>query len=314
MDRAIANLPEGVPVDLTDPHATIRSMTTAPATPGRIDIGAILTKVFDTYGKTFAVLIPAALIVYAPVAFIAALLNDSAAGGLVASLLGLVASAWYAGMVVRTVQDVQDGQVDASIGELFRSVTGVILPLILVGFVVGICVVVGLILFIVPGLIILTIWSVASPVVVVENPGVFAALGRSRELVRGNGWQVFGVIVAIFAIILVVSIVIGSIGAIGDSFVLFFLVQLLLNVALAPIYALAAAVLYFALRERPRTAGRDRPGDRRVRPAAGAGRARAAGAATPPRRRPAGDRDRRVRESHSAARAALRAAAGPPRA
>ena len=108
--------------------------------------------------------------------------------------------------------------------------------------------VVGLILFIVPGLIILTIWSVASPVVVVENPGVFAALGRSRELVRGNGWQVFGVIVAIFAIILVVSIVIGSIGAIGDSFVLFFLVQLLLNVALAPIYALAAAVLYFALR------------------------------------------------------------------
>jgi hypothetical protein len=223
-------------------------MTTAPATPGRIDIGAILTKVFDTYGKTFAVLIPAALIVYTPVAFVAALLNDSAAGGLVASLLGLVASAWYAGMVVRTVQDVQDGQVDASIGELFRSVTGVILPLILVGFVVGICVVVGLVLFIVPGLIILTIWSVASPVVVVENPGVFAALGRSRALVRGNGWQVFGVIVAIFAIILVVSIVIGSIGAIGDSFLLFFLVQLLLNVALAPIYALAAAVLYFALR------------------------------------------------------------------
>ena len=83
----------------------------------------------------------------------------------------------------------------------------------------------------------------------VENPGVFAALGRSRALVRGNGWQVFGVIVAIFAIILVVSIVIGSIGAIGDSFVLFFLVQLLLNVALAPIYALAAAVLYFALRD-----------------------------------------------------------------
>ena len=66
---------------------------------------------------------------------------------------------------------------------------------------------------------------------------------------RGNGWQVFGVIVSVFAVILVVSIVIGSIGAVGDSFVLFFLVQLLLNVALAPIYALAAAVLYFALRD-----------------------------------------------------------------
>lgn len=223
-------------------------MTTTPADPGRIDIGAILSEVFDTYGKTFSVLIPAALIVFTPVALIAALFNDNAAGGLLASLVGLVASAWYAGMVVRTVQDVQDGQVDASIGELFSSVTGVILPLILVGFIVGIAVVLGLILLIVPGLIILTIWAVASPVVVVENPGVFAALGRSRELVRGNGWQVFGVIVAIFALILVISVVIGSIGAIGDSFLLFFLVQLLLNVALAPVYGLAAAVLYFGLR------------------------------------------------------------------
>lgn len=224
-------------------------MTTTPAAPGRIDIGAVLTKVFDTYGKTFTVLIPAALIVFTPVALIATLLNDSAVGGLVASIVALVGSAWYAGLVVRTVQDVQDGRVDAGLGELFGSVTSVILPLILVGLIVGISVVVGLILLIVPGLIILTIWAVSSPVVVVENPGVFAALGRSRELVRGNGWQVFGVIVAIFAIILVVIIVIGSIGAIGDSFVLFFLIQLLLNVALAPIYGLAAAVLYFALRE-----------------------------------------------------------------
>ena len=224
-------------------------MTTAPSAPGRIDIGSVLEKVFDTYGKTFTVLIPAALIVFTPVALLAAIFAGSAGGGLIASLVGLIASAWYAGLVMRTVQDVQDGRVDAGIGELFRSVTNVILPLILVGLVVGVCVAIGLILFIVPGLIILTIWCVASPVVVVENPGVFAALGRSRALVRGNGWQVFGVIVAIFALILVVSIVIGSIGAIGDSFFLFFIVQLLLNVALAPVYGLAAAVLYFKLRE-----------------------------------------------------------------
>ena len=223
-------------------------MTTAPSAPGRIDVGGVLQKVFDTYGKTFSTLIPAALVVFAPVALLSAIFSGNAAGGLLASLVALIASAWYSGMVVRTVQDVQDGRVDAGIGELFGSVTSVIVPLILVGFIVGIAVVIGLVLFIVPGLIILTIWAVASPVVVVETPGVFAALGRSRELVRGNGWQVFGVIVAIFAIILVVSIVIGSIGAIGDSFVLFFLVQLLLNVALAPIYGLAAAVLYFALR------------------------------------------------------------------
>jgi hypothetical protein len=223
-------------------------MATAPPPQHKIDIGAVLQTVFDTYGKTFAVLIPAALIVYTPVALIAALTSDSAAGALAASIVALVASAWYTGMVVRTVQDVQDGRVDASIGELFSSVTAVLVPLILVGLVVGICVVLGLIALIIPGLIVLTLWAVASPVVVVEDPGVFAALSRSRELVRGNGWQVFGVIASVFAIIIVVSIVIGTIGAIGDSFALLFLVQLLLNVALAPIYALAAAVLYFSLR------------------------------------------------------------------
>jgi hypothetical protein len=223
-------------------------MATASPAHERIDVGAVLQAVIDTYGKTFTVLIPAALIVYTPVALIAAISSDSAAGGLLASIVALIASAWYTGMVVRTVQDVQDGRVDASIGQLFSSVTHVLMTLILVGLVVGICVVLGLILLIVPGLIILTLWSVASPVVVVEDTGVFEALGRSRELVRGNGWQVFGVIVSVFAIILVVSIVIGSIGAIGDSFALIFLVQLLLNVALAPIFALAAAVLYFALR------------------------------------------------------------------
>jgi len=223
-------------------------MATAPSAHQRIDIGSVLQAVVDTYGKTFTVLIPAALIVYTPVALIAAITSDSAVGGVLALVAALVASAWYTGMVVRTVQDVQDGRVDATIGQLFSSVTNLIGRLILVGIVAGICVVVGIALFIVPGLIILTIWCVSSPVVVVEDTGVFEALGRSRELVRGNGWQVFGVIVSVFALIVVVSIVIGSIGAIGNSFLLIFIVQLLLNVALAPIFALASAVLYFALR------------------------------------------------------------------
>jgi hypothetical protein len=184
------------------------------------------------------------VIVFAPVALIAALVSQSTTGALVAALLGLVASAWYGGLVVRTVQDVHDGKADASIRELFASVTGVILPLILVGLVDGIAIVIGLALLIVPGLIILTVWAVAAPVVVVENPGVFAALSRSRELVRGNGWEVFTLILSLFAI----KIVLGfALGAVAHAFAAFFLVQLLLNVLLAPFYALAAAVLYIAL-------------------------------------------------------------------
>ena len=223
-------------------------MTDRPVARRQIDIGAVLNRIVETYSATARTLILGALIVFVPVALVSALTRNSVLGSALAALVSLIASTWYAGMVVKTVQDVQDGRVDSPLGELFSSVTPVLWQLILVGFVAGLGIAVGLVLLIVPGLILLTIWAVAPPVVVLENPGVFASLRRSRELVRGNGWQVFGVIVAIFAVILVVSLVIGSIGAIGDSFVLVFVVDLALRLLLAPVYALASAVLYFALR------------------------------------------------------------------
>ena len=219
--------------------------TPTPAAP--IEIGTILNRVIDTYSATARVLLPGALVVFLPVALVAAAAAGSAGGGLLAALVAFVASVWFAGMVARTVQDVQDGRVDASLGELFSSVTPVLGQLMLLGIVAGVAIGVGLVLLIVPGLILLTIWAVATPVVVIEERGALEALGRSRELVRGNGWTVFGVIVSIFAGLFVLSAVVGSIGAVGDSFALQFVVQLALNVAVAPVSALAITVLYFAL-------------------------------------------------------------------
>jgi hypothetical protein len=99
---------------------------------------------------------------------------------------------------------------------------------------------------IVPGLIPMVIWAVVAPVTVLERPGVFAAFGRSRELVRGNGWNVFGVIVLVFLSVVVVSVaaglLAGSLGSLGRAFV-----QWALDAALAPITALSASVLYFTL-------------------------------------------------------------------
>ncbi|MCD6727704.1 MAG: hypothetical protein LT070_10785 [Solirubrobacteraceae bacterium] len=215
----------------------------------RIDIGGVLGKAFDTYGKYLSTLVLGALVVFVPVALIAALLSSSVFGSLIAAVASIIGTTWYSGMVVRTVQDVQDGRLDSTLGELFSSVTPVLGQLILVGLVAGLGIAIGFVLLIVPGLILLTIWAVAAPVVVVERPGVFAALSRSGALTKGNRWQVFGVIVVIFAVVIAVGIVFGAISAIGDSVVLSFLVQLAMNVLIAPIWALAAAILYFALRE-----------------------------------------------------------------
>ena len=110
-----------------------------------------------------------------------------------------------------------------------------------------------------------------APVIVVEKSGVLDSFGRSRELVRGNGWGVFGVIVLAFLIVFVGAIVFSAIAAaIADGPLLRIVFSALASTITAPISALVAAVLYFRLREiegaAPAAPGG--PASRRRRPAA----------------------------------------------
>jgi len=213
----------------------------------QIDVGGVIRRVLNIYVDQASVLMPAAAVVFVFTGIIAALLVvASPALALVALLIDLVAGTLFTGMVVELVADVQDGRRDSSPGQLLRAVTPVLGQLILVGIIAAIGIVIGFILIIIPGLILITIWSVAAPVVVLENPGAFAALSRSRELVRGNGWQVFGVILVLYIVVGVVSFIIeaaaDSAGS-GAGIV----VRVIIGVLTAPLASLAAAVLYFEL-------------------------------------------------------------------
>jgi hypothetical protein len=70
------------------------------------------------------------------------------------------------------VRDVKDWRRDHSVGELLRSVEPVLLPLMIVSLLFGVGVAIGFVLLIIPGLILLTVWSVVAPVRVLEHPGV----------------------------------------------------------------------------------------------------------------------------------------------
>lgn len=209
--------------------------------------GGVIRRVMDIYRDQAAVLLGTALIVFG----IDALAGLVFTGSLVilAGLLSLVLSTFYQGMVVQLVRDVQDGRRDSSVGALFRSVSPAVLPLIAISILAGIGVVIGLLLLIVPGLFLLTIWAVVAPVTVVERPGIIAAFARSRELVRGYGWTVFGVIVIVFLLVIVVGIVgvlIGELAGDGGGVVS----SWLLSAITQPVSALTGSVLYFALLRR----------------------------------------------------------------
>jgi len=214
-----------------------------------LNVGEVISRTFNIYVDQASVLLPAAAVVFVLTGILTTLLIVLAPIlAILALIIALVATTLFTGMVVELVADLQDGKRDATVGQLLEAARPVIGKLILVGFVAGVGILIGLILIVVPGLILITIWSVAAPVIVLERPSGLGALGRSRELVRGNGWQVFGVI---FVLVIGVEIVAALIEAIGDSAGtgVGIVVRVIVQILAAPLAALAASVLYFELRD-----------------------------------------------------------------
>ena len=212
----------------------------------RIDVetvtaGSVIGEAWRIYKSQFGTLFLAALLV-SVISGLAVLLI-----GPIAGLVNLILSLFFVGAVVGLVRDIQDGRRDEGLGSLFRSVGPVFFPLLAVSILAGIGIAIGLVLLIVPGLILITIWAVIVPVCVLERPGVFASFGRSRDLVRGHGWPVFGALVLAWLISLGLAIV-GAIIATPLDDPGRAVVSWILTALTMPLFALVCAVLYFRLR------------------------------------------------------------------
>jgi hypothetical protein len=218
----------------------------------KLDTARVFERIFEIYRDQFTLLIPAALLVFVPVAIVSGIVyagDVSILGVAIISAVATIATYWFQGMVVEAARDILDGRRDHSVGSLVQSVTPVIAPLVVAGILAGLGIGIGLILLIVPGLFLLTIWAVIAPVIVIERRGAIESFGRSRALVRGNGWQVFGVIVVLFLLQFIVSSVIQALAnSVSDSFGAYAIADLLVRLLVAPLSALAAAVLFFELK------------------------------------------------------------------
>lgn len=167
------------------------------------------------------------------------------------SLLGDVL---YAGVVAAVAIAVRT-QHEGSLRELLEGLP--VLRLIAVDLLLGLVVVIGFLLLIVPGLVFLTWFALVAPVVKVEHPTIRAAFRRSRELVRGHFWLVFAFVIPIVIGAEVVSGLAqsGVVELLGETFVGDWAGASLADLLTAPVYALGVVVLYFELRR-----GRPAPG------------------------------------------------------
>ena len=91
----------------------------------KLDTARVFERIFEIYRDQFTLLIPAALVVFVPVAVISGLIyagDVSIFGALIVAAVATIATYWFQGMVVEAARDILDGRRDHSVGSLVRSV------------------------------------------------------------------------------------------------------------------------------------------------------------------------------------------------
>jgi len=230
----------------------------------RLSPARIAGQVVRIYGARWRILIVVGLAIFVPIGLVellddlaqeplaegegvsagrAALLLLTGSAHAITSLLGEVL---YSGVVATIVLAYRGGRRSG-----FAAVARA-LPyrrLIVADLLFVLVVAVGLLALVVPGLVALTWFALVGPVIKMEGAGVRASFRRSRELVRGNGWRVFGTLLPIMIVqeLLAEGIHDAVSGALGEEFGGALAASVASNMLAAPFYALVVVVVYFEL-------------------------------------------------------------------
>jgi hypothetical protein len=214
-------------------------------------LSGVLSESWTLYKRHARHLLTLAFAVYIVASIIEAVLSGllGVFGALLAAVVSLIASFLLQAALVKAVDDVRDGTADMSLSDTLNAAKPHIGRVAGASILLGLAIVIGLILLIAPGLYVMTIWCLVVPIIVLEGAGVGAAFTRSRELVRGNGWNVLGVIVLVILLLLGVSIVLAIILAALPASVQQFVSGIISGTLTAPYIALVLTLSYFRLRQ-----------------------------------------------------------------
>ena len=210
--------------------------------PPELSISATFTEMKDRAERNRSVLIRVTLLVALFQAASVVLEQGGATGFAISFGVAVLLNAAYRGMV--TAMICLPGQVETG-GELWTLARPFLARLIWAGLLVAAAILVGLVFLIVPGLILLTIWSVVIPAIVAEDLTLTRGFSRSPELVRGNGWRVFVFMMLlgiIGAVILLLTLTLAA--PLGKGLLFGVVFQFLIACLFNPIVAVGPAALY----------------------------------------------------------------------
>src|SRR6266699_4303153 len=158
-------------------------------------------------------------------------------------VVNIVFSAIAEGSAVKLASEqITKGQV--SLGASIRFAVSRLLSIWALSIIVGIIVFLGVIALIVPGIILAIMFSLALPVLLIENKGVTESMGRSRQLVSHRWAKTFGTFLVLGIMVRIASLIFSAItaplGIAGP------VVNGILSALYQPLFPILMAVYYYS--------------------------------------------------------------------
>ena len=189
-----------------------------PASSHHLDLGKVLTDglnvVFRNFGPFFLVAlllegIPTALLSYAQLMVrLNPIFGVFGAVGFIACLITV--PMMQAALVFGSMSNLEGRP--ASMTDCLAAGQRNWLRLLGLDILVGLGVVIGMILLIVPGVLLALRWSVAVPSLVLEGRGIQESMGRSAALTQNNRWSIFLLGLIFFAGMIVLQMALTIVG------------------------------------------------------------------------------------------------------
>lgn len=176
-------------------------------------LSGVLSEAWALYRRHATHFILISFAIYLVIAIINALLSWALGGFSVAIgwIVSLVGMFLLQAALVTAVQDVRDGRADLDLRETVSAAMPFAGAVAVASILASIGIAVGLFLLIVPGLVLITFWSLLVPEIVIGRAGTFEAFSRSWRTVSGYAWNVFGTLIVALLIWVACQIVLSFI-------------------------------------------------------------------------------------------------------
>ena len=176
-------------------------------------LSGVLGEAWALYKRYASHFIAISFSIYLVIAVVNALLSWAlgSAGAFIGLILTVFGAFLLQAALVKAVQDVRDGTIDLDLRATLQAALPYVGTVAIASILAAIGIGIGLVLIIVPGLILLTFWSLLVPEIVIGGAGAIDAFGRSWRTVRGYAWNVFGTLVVVWIVMILVEIVLSAV-------------------------------------------------------------------------------------------------------